>query len=166
MSPISEGALYNETGRNAGEIAEHHPAEYITSRIAEGAIAFGQALVPGTAEGQVKIPAASTDKFCGAAALSFEATDLDDEAYADGDPLGLVEIGVVMVHVEEAVDPSDPVRIRHTAVTGKPAGVFCTTAEPGKTALLTGAEFKGSTTGAGIVPLLLKGIFTTTPDAA
>ncbi|MBN2157916.1 MAG: hypothetical protein JW807_00870 [Spirochaetes bacterium] len=163
---MESGQLYGSSELLAGKIAEHHPAEYITSKIAEGAIKFGRALVRGTAGDQAKTPAAGTDKFVGVAGQSTEATDFDTEAYADKDPLACVETGIVMVYVEEGVSESDPVRIRHTADSPKVPGSFCKTADAGKTSLLTGVEFKGSRADAGLVPLLVKGIFTTTADAA
>jgi hypothetical protein len=163
---IETGQLYGSGDIAAGKIVEYHPAEYITTKVAEGAAKFGRALVRGTADDEAKTPAAGTDKFIGVAGHSFEATDLDDEAYAEKDPLACIETGIVMVYVEEAVSPSDPVRMRHTAVTGKEAGSFCKTADPARTSLVTSAEFKGSTSGAGLVPLYVKGQFTTTADAA
>ncbi len=163
---IPEGKLYGDVDIAAGKIAFHHPSTYITTRVAAGAIIFGQALAKGASEDQVKTPAAGSDAFCGVAGWSTEATDFDDGAYAAADPVAQVEIGVVMVYVEEAVDVGDPVRIRHTASGEKAPGAFCTTADAGKTSLVTGAEFRGSTTGAGYVPLYVKGLFTTTPDPA
>jgi hypothetical protein len=161
---IEAPQLYGTEELTAGKIASHIPDEMIVTKIAEGAILFGRALVRGTAGDQAKIPASASDEFVGVAGRSIEAADLDDEAYADEDPVACVETGVVMVHVEEAVDPGDPVRIRHTAATGKVPGSFCTTADNGKTAVLDGAEFAGSTSGAGLVPLHVKGLFALTAD--
>jgi hypothetical protein len=162
---IEAPQLYGSEELSAGQIVQHIPDEMIVTKIAEGAASFGRALVRGTAGDQAKTPAAGTEKFIGVAGRSFDASDLDDEAYADKDPLACIDNGVVMVYVEEAVGPSDPVRIRHTAATGKVPGSFCKTADSGKTALITGAEFKGSSDGAGLVPLYVKGLFTTTADA-
>ena len=41
---IPEGKLYGDVDIAAGKIAEHHPSTYITTRVAAGAIIFGQAL--------------------------------------------------------------------------------------------------------------------------
>ena len=161
---IPEGGLYNDKVREAGEIAEHLPDEYIDSHAAEGAIAFGSAVVRGTDPNGAKEISAATDELLGVAARSFEATDLDDQLYADGDPVGVVRKGVVVVPVEEAVDPGDPVRVRHTADTGKPKGVFCTTADAGQTAKVEHAEFKSSIAGAGLVELWISGPFKLTAD--
>ncbi len=161
---IEAPQLYGNESLPAGSIAQHLPDEMIVTKVAEGAMLFGRALVRGTAGDQVKTPSSGSEVFTGVAGRSVDATDLDDEAFADNDPVPSVEAGVVMVYVEEAVGPDDPVRIRHTAATGKVAGSFCTSADSGKTSRITGAEFKGSTTGAGLVPLHVKGVFTTTAD--
>lgn len=161
---IPEGGIYNDEVRAAGEIAEHLPDEHIASFAAEGDIAFGAGVARGTDPAGVKTIGAATEELLGAAALSFEATNLDDEAYADGDPVGVVRKGVVVVPVEEAVKPGDPVRIRHTADTGKPAGVFCTTAQAAHTARVEHAEFRGATAGAGKAALWISGPLKITAD--
>jgi len=161
---IPEGGIYNDKVRNAGEIAEHLPDEYIGSFAAEGEILFGTAVVRGTDPEGVKTIAAATDELLGVAGLSFEASQFDDEMYSVGDPVGVVRKGVPVVYAEEAVKPGDKVRVRHTAVTGKAAGAFCTTAEAGKTAVVEHAEFKGTITEAGYVELWVSGPFVLTAD--
>ncbi len=148
---IPEGKLYGDVDIAAGKIAEHHPSTYITTRVAEGALIFGQALAKGASEDQVKTPAAGSDAFCGVAGWSTEATDFDDGAYAAADPVAQVEIGVVMVYVEEAVDVGDPVRIRHTASGEKAPGP--SVPPPTRENLACHRRgIQGSTTGAGYVP--------------
>lgn len=152
-----------------GRIAEYHPAERAFTKAAEGVIKFGNAVVRGTAAHQAKTPAAGTDVFLGAARWSTDATDIDNENYIANNPVSIQEIGVITVYVEEAVDPSSAVRVRHTNGTGgnagKLAGSFAATADAGKTFRITsGAKFVGSTTGAGNVALLLTGTFTTAAD--
>lgn len=110
---IPEGKLYNDQIRDAGEIVAHHPAEYIFSMIAEGVVPFGAAVVQGTTGRQATIPSAGNDVMLGVAGKSIEASDFDNEKYSDGDPLGVVETGIVAVRVEEAVRRGDAVRIRH-----------------------------------------------------
>ena len=162
---IPAGGLNNSDVRDAGEIAEHLPDEYTQSFAAEGDILFGTAVVRGSDDEGVKTIAAVTDEFLGVAAKSFEASDFDNELYNAGDPVGVVRKGIVVVYVEEAVDPGDPVRVRHTAATGKAVGAFGTTADSGKTAKVSNAEYKGATTGAGYVPLWISGPFVLTADA-
>ncbi len=161
---IPEGGLYNNEVRDGGEIAEHLPDEYVQSFAAEGEILFGSAVVRGSEDAGVKTISAATDEFLGVAAKSFEASQFDDELYSIGDPVGVIRKGIVVVYAEEAVDPGDPVRVRHTAVTGKAAGAFCTTAEAGKTAVISNAEYRGTITGAGYVALWVSGPFKLTAD--
>lgn len=150
---------------NLGKIAEYHPAERAVTRSAEAAVKFGRAVVRGTAAHQGKTPGSGTDVFLGAARWSMEASDIDNESYLANDPLAIQEIGIITVYVEEAVDPSSTVRVRHTAGTGTVEGSFGATAETGKTFRITsGAKFAGSTSGAGNVPLLLTGTFVTAAD--
>lgn len=110
---IPQGGIYNDTARSAGEIAGHHPAEFIMTGIIEGVIPFGTAVVRGTDGDQVKLPSSAADKMIGVAGRSIEASGFDDEVYADGDPAGIVETGIVVVKVEEGVSLADSVRIRH-----------------------------------------------------
>lgn len=163
---IPEGGLYNDDVRAAGEIAEHLPDEYINTFAAEGEILFGSAVVRGTDSAGVKTISAATDELLGVAASSFEASQFDDGLYSVGDPVGVVRKGVVVVCVEEAVTPGDPVRVRHTAGTGTAPGAFCTTAEGGKTAVVKNAEFRGTVTGLGYVALWVSGPFELVADAA
>lgn len=162
--PVPEGKLYNDKVRCGGEIAGHLASEHITSKVAEGTIIFGQAVVRGTEDPQVKTPAAAGNEFMGVAGFSSQASDIDNESYLDGDPLALVQEGIVVVYVEEAVTPDSPVRVRHTAGAGTAPGAFCTTAEAGKTAVLKGAEFKESSEGVGYVTCHLKGIYELVAD--
>jgi hypothetical protein len=113
----------------AGRIAEHHPAEYIISKIAQGVVPFGVAVVKGSVDEQAKLPSSASDKMLGIAAYSTDAGDLDNEKYIDGDPMGVVETGIVVVKVEEAVNIGDPVRVRHGEDTraGSQAWGFTTT---------------------------------------
>lgn len=161
---INDGSTYNDDVRNAGEIAEHLPDEYITTHTAQEEIPFGYAVARGSNADAAKIISSATDELLGIAAQSFEASLLNDMKYAAGDVAGVVRKGIVVVYVEEAVDPGDPVRVRHTADTNKPNGVFCTTAVAGKTAIVKNAEFKGSTTGPGYVALWVDGPFTLIAD--
>jgi hypothetical protein len=109
---IPEGKLYNDQAREAGEIMEHHPSEYIHSMIAEGDVNFGRGIVRGSASNKAKLPSSSSEEFLGVAGFSIQAADLDNRKYGDGDALAVVESGVVSVEVEEAVEPGDDVRLR------------------------------------------------------
>jgi len=141
---IPEGSKYNDKIREIGEIAEHLPDEYISSFVAEEVILFGSAVARGTEAEKTKTISSATNELLGVAAKSFEASNFDDAAYAANDPVGVVRTGIVVVWVEESVQPGDKVRVRHTSVSGKPAGVFCKTSEAGKTAVVEHAEWKSA----------------------
>jgi len=163
MSIIEKG-LESEAPRKLGEVPINHPAQFAKTLVAEDAVGFGRAVMLGTAGDQGKIYAGASKAFEGVSAKSFEASDIDNEAYSDGDVMGVIDEGYVQVYVEEAVSKGDPVRVRHTADTGKYAGDFATTADAGKTALLVGAEFASETTAAGIAAIKLTPPFETTDD--
>ncbi len=115
---IETGTLYGSHELLAGVIAGHHPAEYVSTRVAEGAIPFGCGITRGTGGQQVRVPSSADDVFVGVSRRSIDAGDFDNGKYSDKDPVGNVEIGFVMVRVEEAVGPNSPVRIRHAQESG------------------------------------------------
>jgi hypothetical protein len=98
-----------------GRTAEHHPAEMIRSKVGSGIIRFGKALVRGAVANSAKVIGAASDIFVGIATYSTQASDLDNERYLDGDPVGVMDVGVPCVFTEEAVDESSPVRVRFTS---------------------------------------------------
>ena len=161
---IEEKGLSTSAPRNLGECPIHHPLNMVETRNCEGVIKFGRAVQEGTAGNQGKVYSDAAGEFTGIAARSFEATNLDTEAYADLDVLGLVTGGFRQVYVEEAVNEGDPVRIRHTADTGKFPGDFAKSADAGKTVLLTGAEFRSTIAAAGIATIFIEGPFSVTAD--
>jgi hypothetical protein len=161
------GSLYNGEVPDLGQRGEIKASEHITGkRAAEGVVPFGRGVVQGTAANQAKVISSAADKFLGIAAHHPGAEGLDSEQYEDKNQMDIVENGVYSVWVEEAVDPNSEVRIRHTegVAPGNLPGQFRTSAAPGKSALLTGAKFKSSTTGAGRALLDLSGVFTLTAD--
>jgi len=118
---IQERSLFNETPRNAGEVPVNHPSSYIRTLIAEEVIKFGRAIMFGSDPSKfAKILAGSGKKFLGVSGLSYEATGLNTVdansgtvgQYAAKDMLGFVDEAFVSVFVEEAVGPTDPVRVR------------------------------------------------------
>jgi hypothetical protein len=163
---IPQGSLNNNSIPNLGEIVEIKDGERtIGDRVAETDIPFGLGIVQGAAAHQAKIPASAVNKFLGVARSHFGASGIASDKYLAGDQVDFVDNGVISVQVEEAVDQNSAVRVRHTAgAAGTAPGQFCTTADAGKTMLLTGAKFKSSTTGAGRAALDLSGVFTQTAD--
>jgi hypothetical protein len=166
---IPVGTMYSlNQFRNLGETAIMHPSEWKRTLVAQDDIGFGLAVSRGTNPGSGRLFSGASQIFVGVAARSIEASKLDDNQYADKDVLAIFDTGVPSVYVEEAVNEHSPVRIRHTVGTDPEqiVGGFATTAENDKTTLITGAKFLGSTTGPGIVPIHLSGVYTQTPDAA
>ncbi len=146
---IPEGKLYGDKLSTPGVIAEMHPANNIGTSIAVGAIPFGLA-VAHDGEG-VSVLSAADDRFAGVAGNSFEATDFDNNAYADKDPVAVIRGGVPTVVVGEAVSKGDPVYVVHTKISvTADVGRFVKTPTTGKTALINGAEFKEGADAGGI----------------
>ncbi len=119
---IVERSLFNASPRNAGEVSVHHPKNFTRTLITEGVIKFGRAAMLGTTPQQAKLFAGSSKTFRGVSKRSFEATGLDVEdtntgttgRYEDKNVFGLTDSGLIAVFVEEAVDPTSPVRVRHS----------------------------------------------------
>jgi hypothetical protein len=146
--------------RLLGEIPQNYTNQYPVTKAAEDAFNFGSAVMSGTAANQVKLFANATGPFEGVAMLSGEGRKVDANdaiiGYNQYDAAGILKTGYVVVYVNEAVTPASPVRVYHTIGAGSEAvGTFATTAEAGKTSLLTGAKFAGTTTAAGNVALFL-----------
>lgn len=163
---ISAGTLYADGVLRPGMITEHHPSEYIITKVAKEAIPFGRAVVKGSGDNGAKLPSGASDIMFGVAGFSTEAGDLNNDSYAQYDQIAVVDTGVVVVYVEEAVNIGDPVRIRHTAATGKYPGSFAKTADAGKTAVVSNAQWRSKTSSAGYAILYVHGPFTLTADAA
>ena len=163
---ITEKALYNYTPRNAGEVPIYSPVQHIRTGAAEGEILFGRALMLGTDPAtQLAIYTGAGKRFEGVSVLSISAADLDNEKYLDKDVVGVMESGFISVWAEEVVEPSSPVRIRHTDSGSLVAGSFAKTAEAGKTALVSsGVKFVTENTGAGLVIVKLMPAFIVTDD--
>ena len=158
-----------------GKWARNNPINYAQSYAAAASgIAFGRAVqIASTDPGLVQVPSSSGLVFAGVALESVDThnTDYSTETYLAGAAVGVVTQGSVMVHVEEAVTPASPVRVRITANTGVVPGSFCTTVDAGKTILLAPACAKfesASSSGIGetglMAELFLMKPFTFTAD--
>jgi hypothetical protein len=170
--PIPSEDLYTMKSLGAGKIARHDPALMIET-MANGdsvVIPFGYAAMRDSTDPILgKIFADSTAEFVGVAVNSVDTheTDSDKKAYEVGAAMGICTRGSVMVVVEEAVKPGDAVRIRHTAQGDgvRLAGMFCTTSDSGKTAVVTGARWDSEVTASGTAAVYLNGVFSLTADA-
>lgn len=136
---IPAGTLKGGSLNTPGMIAQNHPANHISSSVAIGAIVFGLGLAH-DGEG-VSVFDSASDRFAGVAGYSFEASDFDNEAYADADPVAVIRGGVMTVRVGETVSKGDPLLIVHTKISDTAnVGRFTKTATAAKTALINGAE--------------------------
>jgi len=163
---IPKEPLYTSKSLGAGRIPEHNPMNLIESYAAEeDGIKFGRAVMEGTDnETEVKIYASASGVFVGVAAYSTEASDLDNSAYNQYDPAGIMTQGTILVYVEEAVSKGDTVRIRHTASGNLVAGSFATTADAGKTVALTGAEYRSDAASGTVAKLYIAPPFSISAD--
>jgi len=136
---IPAGTLNGGSLSAPGMIAQHHPANHISSSVAVGAIVFGLALAH-DGEG-VSVLNGAEDRFAGVAGYSYEASDFDNGAYADKDPVAVIRGGVMTVRVGETVSKGDPLYVIHTKISDTAdMARFVKTATAGKTALINGAE--------------------------
>lgn len=156
---IPASKLYNEALREPGMLAAHHPAGFIESCAAGEAIPFGCA-VARDAQGKLVLPSSGTAQAAGVAAFSYEASRLDEDSYAKDDAAGVIETGIAVVKVSEAVAAGDDVRVR---LEGPNKGFFCKTAEAGKTARISGCEWRGAYED-GKAELYVKGPFSLSGD--
>lgn len=158
--PVESLVTAKAMGR--GKIPTHNPITNIRSFAASGTdIQFGLGVMDGDFLGQVKLFADSAGVFRGVAGYSTEANNLDTGTFTTGDAVPVVDQGSVMVYVEEDISAGDSVRIRHTD--GTP-GAFCAAAVATKTALIGGAEWRGTGASGSTVELFLSPPFTITAD--
>lgn len=155
--------IYPEAEGRPGTASSQDPNMFIETFSAQGPIVFGRAVKQGGTSNYVEAFSGSDSEFVGVAGHNQSASDYDNYTYENQDVAGIFTRGRVWVEVEESVSPSDPVRVRY-AGTGN-EGAFLTTETIGETALLDGAKFLSSTTGAGLAQLQLTDNVTATDDA-
>lgn len=133
----------------------------ITSKVAEGSdVAFGRAIIRGTADNQAKLPSATGQDFLGVTELttawSENASDL--HVYAEDREMNIIDFGEVYVHTEQAVVPGDPVFFRHTANTAPldVVGRFRKDLDTDKADQITGATFESTTSAGGLAKIRLR----------
>ena len=118
------------------------------SKIAEGNIKFGRAVVAGTnAKIQVKTPVGATPKFLGVAVRDLARENfLDGEErtyYKEKDTLSILRSGYINVEIEAPVSIGDPVFYRHTAgAGGTELGIFRNDDDTATCAEIKGARFE------------------------
>lgn len=126
-----------------------------------GVLAYGRAVVQGTAPDDVVLPAADKTGFVGIAMRTYmyENAQTADGAYgyADKKQIDVVTQGEIWVETEVAVAPGDAVFFRIASGTATVVGKFLKTADPistvDKAVAIPRARWITSTTGAGLARL-------------
>lgn len=140
------------------------------SRYSAAVIPFGRVVSFDTTSGKVKLPAAATDILdansesrpvegivIATQAIEEQATntlgvaDANVPAYPIGYNFSVLRKGRIWLWAEEAVTVTDQVFVRHTAAGNEKPGNVRNDAATATCALLKGARFMTSTTGAGLV---------------
>jgi len=120
MSEINTAqGLYTDKPRIEGEVPEHRPDQFASTKAVQGDIRFGRAVMTGDADDQVKVYEGDSKVFKGVSLWSKDASYEDPDetenplivGYREDEAAGILEKGVVNVLVTEAVDLDDPVRI-------------------------------------------------------
>ena len=134
-----------------GQIADINPSEII-SKVAEGNINFGLAVVRGTSDQQGILPSATGDEFIGVSAYTLAAyASADDESKIEDEKIAnLLRRGYIWVKTEQAVVPGNPVFFRHTTGTGTVIGAFRKDADTAKADAIVGATFESTAAIGGI----------------
>lgn len=165
--------VYN-TEPSAGKIGQLSDSgdHDVVSRFSAAKIPFGRAVSYADAQGKIKLPAADTDIQTAGDFGMFEGIAIEDPskestpdntlgvaganigAHDISDSIPVLKRGRCFVYTEQAVSPSDPVFIRHTASGNNVAGNFRKDADTDKAvAALEKIHFVGVTSGAGIVEI-------------
>lgn len=132
-------------------------------------LVLNTSLVPDNNRIGVKLPSASNDVFVGVAVLDraisvnsgtpagFDDLTTDEKAvYKAGRPIRLRRRGRIYVYSDQAVAPGDPVYLRYTVSSGGiVAGNFRKDGDTSKAAQLSGVQWGGKITAAGLVILEL-----------
>lgn len=126
-----------------------------------GVLGFGRAVVQGTGDQDVTLPAANKTSLVGIAVRSYiyEDTNTADgvDGYGDKREIDVLIQGDIWVETEVAVAPGDPVFFRVAAGTASIVGKFLKTADTvstvDKAVAIPQARWLSSTTGAGIAKL-------------
>ena len=134
----------------------------ITSKVAEGSdIAFGRAVVRGTADNQALLPSTTGEDFMGVTELTtaWAETGTDLHLYTENREMNLIDFGEIWVYTEQAVVPGDPVFFRHTVNTAPLdiIGRFRKDLDTDKADAIPGATFETTTGAGGIAKIHLTG---------
>lgn len=159
--------IYSGSPIGLGQQPEYYINQMIRSGKTGEIVNFGYA-VGLNASGQiVTADETITKPFVGIAVASKDASDIENDRYLVQDSIGYLKTGIINAHCEEAAGETDIVRVRlenHAVDSTKLKGMFCKTADAGKTAVLNGAEYRSTITAAGTIALFLPDSITLTND--
>lgn len=122
---------------------------------AEGNVPFGRGVIEGTTPNQVKLPAAVfTEANFRGVTLHAQSKEMDADGvaqYKAKQATNVATRGRVLVKVEQAVVPGDPVFLRHTANgAGTAAGQFRKDADTARAVQLTKARWTRAIAAGGV----------------
>lgn len=145
--PVLPGTLHG--------MGPHRTHSYVSEE-ASAEIPFGVMVAQGSADdGAKKVD--GTDKPVGIVVrhhgFAQESSDLGTTGIKPKTMMTVLTHGQIYVRTEDAVDPTDPVRVRTTAAGEEVLGAFRTAADDNDCALLTGARWMSSA-GAGEIAIL------------
>lgn len=121
---------------------------FVVSKAASEAIAFGSVVALGSADDNCKLPSASTDKVLGVALFSQEKIG----GYALKDMVSIGRKCVAYVVVEVDVVAEDPVHVRYAGTGTK--GAVRNAAVSSETIAVTGAKFLTSASAGGLAQVM------------
>lgn len=132
--------------------AGHHD---IVSGVSAAIVLFGMGLAQ-AADGTVDVPGSTGFKFGGISMQKHNSTNnaSGEAQYEIGDAISVLRKGRIWVYAEEAVNPTDPVFLRHTTATTENPGDFRTDADTARADDISAfAKWVGVTTAAGLAEL-------------
>lgn len=137
--------ISTEAAFSPGNVCQQYSGTYIESGVANDTIPFGYAcqIKAGVIENlaAADLTAMAADNAMRIAMYGANASALNSGAYSQYDQIGLGATGFFSVVTEEDVAVGDPVRVRLTTSTVKIKGMFGTTADPNKTAVINEARY-------------------------
>lgn len=150
--------------RYEGQVDTLEVGNNIGNAVAEGGdIAFGLAVVQGTADNQVKIATATGGTFRGITVRNLSISNDGTTglaAYAEDAPITYRNFGSIVVVAEVAVSKDDPVYFRHTAGAGGTVlGSLRNDADTATADQITGAFFAESAAIGELVRVTLPNIY-------
>jgi len=129
----------------------------IVTKIAEGDVKAGRAVVRGTGDNGALLPSETGQEFVGiTVATTAGQADCDDEfAYLENSAMNVLNNGLIYEICEDGCVPGDTVFFRHTVGTGTEIGAFRTDADTATADEIVGATWESTATAGNIAKIKL-----------